>query len=230
MYHSPTTLPSLQVDTDKKGKDSDHNVVVFAPISNELYTVDRVKKTIRTRPVMESQILKFEQDLAQVPWNELFENKTVDEQTELFHGFLRENLDRYFPEKVVKISSMDKKWMTPNLKQLHRKMQREYYHKRRSPKYKKLKAKFKKMKRKSIKTFYADFVTELKTTDPGKWYSMAKRIGAVDQMHNGDVRVESLSNLTNNQSAQIIAEHFASISQEYSPIDNSGVVLQADLT
>ena len=50
---------------------------------------------------------------------------------------------------------------------------------------------------------------------------MAKRIGAVDQMHNGDVRVESLSNLTNKQSAQIIAEHFASISQEYSPIDNS---------
>ena len=39
MFHPPTTLPSLQVDTNKKGKDSDHNVVVFAPISNVQYTV-----------------------------------------------------------------------------------------------------------------------------------------------------------------------------------------------
>ena len=31
MYHPPTTLPPLQVDTDKTGKDSDHNIVVFAP-------------------------------------------------------------------------------------------------------------------------------------------------------------------------------------------------------
>ena len=80
--------------------------------------------------------MKFERDLAQKSWQHLFENKTVDEQTELFHNFLRENLDRYFPEKVVKISSIDKKWMTPNLKQLQRKMQREYYHNRRSAKYK----------------------------------------------------------------------------------------------
>jgi hypothetical protein len=106
-----------------------------------------MKKTIRTRPVPESQILKFERDLAYFPWEDILANKTVDKQAEIFHVFLRENLDKYFPEKVVKISSMDKKWMTPTLNQLHRKMQREYYHKRRSAKYKIMKSKFKKMKR-----------------------------------------------------------------------------------
>ena len=30
-YHPPTTMPPLQVDEGKKGKDSDHNSVVFAP-------------------------------------------------------------------------------------------------------------------------------------------------------------------------------------------------------
>ena len=221
MYHPPTTLPPLQVDTGKKGKDSDHNIVVFAPISNSQYTVERIKKTVKTRPIPESQILKFEKDLAEYPWNDAFENKTVDEKTDIFHQFLRSNLDKHFPEKTVKISSLDKKWMTPTLKQLHRKMSREYYHKRKSAKFKKLKAKFKKIKRRTIKTFYSDFVSELKQTDPAKWYSMAKKIGAVDQMNGGEVMVESLSSLNNLQAAQKIAEHFAAISNEYSPIDNS---------
>ena len=50
---------------------------------------------------------------------------------------------------------------------------------------------------------------------------MAKKIGAVDQMSGGEVRVESLSGLTNSQAAQKIAEQFAAISNEYSPVDNS---------
>ena len=111
--------------------------------------------------------------------------------------------------------------MSPSLKQLHRRMQRAFHRKRGGEKYRKLKSKFKKMKKNAIRSFYSDFVSELKCTNPGKWYSMAKRIGAVDQMTQGEVKVESLSNLNNFQSAQKIAEHFASISNEYSPIDNS---------
>ena len=221
MYHPPTTLPPLQVDAGKKGKDSDHNIVVFAPISNPQYMVERVKKTIITRPIPESQIIKFEQDLASYPWDDCLLNKTVDEKAKVFHDFLRSTLDKHFPEKIIKISSLDKKWMTPTLKQLHRKMTREFYHKRKSAKYKALKSKFKKLKRKTIRTFYSDFVSDLKVTNPAKWHSMAKKIGAVDQMTGGEVRVESLSGLTNSQAAQKIAEHYAAISNEYSPVDNS---------
>ena len=94
--------------------------------------------------------------------------------------------------------------MSPSLKQLHRKMQRELHINRKSNKYKKLKSKFKKMKRKAVKTFYSDFVNELKCSDPAKWYAMAKKIGAVDQMNEGEVKVECLSNLNNVQSAQKI--------------------------
>ena len=38
--------------------------------------------------------------------------------------------------------------------------------------------------------FYSGFVKELKATDPGKWYQMAKRIGAVENTNNGDVNKE----------------------------------------
>ena len=64
-------------------------------------------------------------------------------------------------------------------------------------------------------------MTELKHTNPGEWYKIAKRIGAVDKSANSDIFVESLKGLNNEECAQIIAEHFASISNEYLPVDNS---------
>ena len=45
---------------------------------------------------------------------------------------------------------------------------------------------------------------------------MAKRIGAVDKMSGG---VESLSNLSNAECARKIGEHFAAVSNEYSPVN-----------
>ena len=56
VFHPPTTLPPLQVDEGKIGKDSDHNVVVFAPKSNLQYHRKQEKKTIFTRPLPESGI------------------------------------------------------------------------------------------------------------------------------------------------------------------------------
>ena len=111
--------------------------------------------------------------------------------------------------------------MSPQLKQLHRAMQREFFKNRKSEKHGKLKAKFKKLKKKSIRSFYSDFVYNLKSTDPAKWYTMAKKIGAVSNCDGGDVKVESLSNLSNKESANKIAEHFAAISNQYLPIDNA---------
>ena len=72
---------------------------------------------------------------------------------------------------------------------------------------------------KTLKNFYSKFVIDLKMTDPGKWYKMAKQIGAMDKISGGDIQVQSLANFDNAQSAQKVAEHFASISQEYNPVD-----------
>ena len=219
MYHPPTTLPPLQVDPGKTGKDSDHTIVVFAPITNLQCRVIRKKKTVSVRPLPQTEIFKFEGDLAKVSWEELFDDKTVDQQTEIFHQYLRSNLDKHFPEKCVKISTLDKKWMSPPLKLAHRNMQREFYKNRKSLKYKKLRAKYKQMKKKAIRCFYSNFITEMKASDPGKWYAMAKRLGAVDQMTHGEVQVECLAGLDNVEAAQKIAKHFAAVSNEYSPVD-----------
>ena len=36
------------------------------------------------------------------------------------------------------------------------------------------------MKRNAVKSYYSGFISDLKMTDPGKRYQMAKKIGAVD--------------------------------------------------
>ena len=51
LYHPPTTLAPLQVDADKKGADSDHNIILMAPLSNASYAIKRNKKTIKVRPL-----------------------------------------------------------------------------------------------------------------------------------------------------------------------------------
>ena len=50
LFHPPTALPPLQVDTDKVGADDDHNVVVLAPIFNSEYKIERKKKCVVTPP------------------------------------------------------------------------------------------------------------------------------------------------------------------------------------
>ena len=108
MFHPPTTIPPLQVDTNKKGKDGDHEIVILAPINNQQYKVQRKKKTIVTRPLPQSQIMNFEKAIIFNNWDEMFKDKNIDEKVESFHGYLRFNLDKYFPEKVTKMSNLDR--------------------------------------------------------------------------------------------------------------------------
>ena len=75
-------------------------------------------------------------------------------------------------------------------------MQREYCKNRKSQKFKRLKTKFKKLKKKSIRTVYSEFVHDLKSTAPAKWYAMAKKIGAVcNQKSKLETEIEALAGL-----------------------------------
>ena len=59
VFHPPTTIAPLQVDADKVGSDSDHNVVVMAPRTNSQYKAERVRKTKVIRPTPQSKIDDF---------------------------------------------------------------------------------------------------------------------------------------------------------------------------
>ena len=105
--------------------------------------------------------------------------------------------------------------MTPKLKNLNRRVKREYYKHRKSAKWRRLKKQFKKLKKKTVRTFYSEFVSELKLTNPSKWYTMARQLGAVQTYKNNELSVECLKGMDNSQAAEEIATHFSKISQEY---------------
>ena len=214
-YHPPSCISPLEADENQQGKDSDHNIVMFPPISFP----KRMKKTITTRPLPDSQVEKFGKFITSHDWNEIFSVSDANSKVANFDNTLIERLNLYFPQKTIQISSLDKKFMTPELKQLQRSVQREFYKNRKSTKWKNLKRKFKKLKKLIARKYYNDFVNDLKNTSPSKWYKMAKKIGAVNHSKDVELRVEALCGLGDDESAERIAQHFSAISQEYLPLD-----------
>ena len=83
LYHPPTTLPPLEVDLDKNGKNSDHNIIVIAPLSNHKYEVKRTKKSIVTRPLPISNFTKFEAQIQSHNWSDLYQTVDVNEKVQL---------------------------------------------------------------------------------------------------------------------------------------------------
>ena len=220
LYQAPECLPPLQVDLDKAGKDSDHNIVILPPIklcNNNKQT----KRPVITRPLTDTGMQQYRNFISSHTWEEVLQEACIDKKVLNFHNTIRSKLDEFFPEKVAMVSYLDKKWMNPSLKNLLRKIKREFYKKRKSPKWRKLKKKFKILKRKTIQNFYSNFVCELKVSNPGKWYSMAKRLGAEQNYNDGELKVECLSGLSDQQSAEKVASFFSQVSNEYEPLDMS---------
>ena len=138
LYHPLTVLGPLKVDEDKAGKDSDHNIVVFAPRSNTNFRVERKKKSIKTRPIPESSIPSFAIKIQNQSWQDVINENDVNTKVYNFHRTFLLICDKYFPEKTITISNLDKKWITPELKVLSRKIKAEYFRNRKSPKLEKV--------------------------------------------------------------------------------------------
>ena len=218
-YHPPTTLSPLEADEDKGGVNGDHDMVVFAPKANPDFEIKREKKTIQTRPIPDSKIPAFGRDFQSLPWTEVLGEPNVNTKTQNFHRIITSLRDHHFKQKTVTMTNLDKRWMTPDLKNLHRRLKREFFRHRKSPKWKRLKLEFKRKKRHKIKLFHNNFVTELKATNPRQFYQMCKKVGAVDQMNSDDLEVRSLAGLSNQECAEAVGHHFAALSAEHSPVD-----------
>ena len=122
---------------------------------------------------------------------------------------MRYLLDKYFPEKTVFISNLDKQWMTPELKQLLRQAQRERVKSGNGSKFKKLWRKFRRIKRKRIKSYNEKIVEGLQTEAPEKWHKYMKRLGGLEQVNSSRLEIESLKGLSDQECAEAVAQSFA---------------------
>ena len=127
-------------------------------------------------------------------------------------------LDIFCPAKVVVSRPGEKPWVTEEIKILKRRVQRQYERKGQSPKYLELKCSYDaKMKAEAQKYTEKD----VRNGDRNSSYAALRRLG----VRPGENTANSFtlpghddSNLSAQQSAEIIADHFAAISQNYDPI------------
>ena len=119
-YHPPTCLPPLGVDHGVKGKNSDHKILVWAPKASTKFKVEREKRKVVTRPLPQAQIDSFCAEFTQYKWSDVLQANDSNEKVEKFHEYLRRMLDKYFPEKTVNVTNLDKEWLSPSLKTLLR--------------------------------------------------------------------------------------------------------------
>jgi hypothetical protein len=70
--------------------------------------------------------------------------------------------------------------------------------------------------------FYKKTVADLKNKSPGQWYSVLKRITSRDQ-RNELINIDEISHLPDQEQAEIIAEKFSSIQNQYDPLKKEDI-------
>ena len=138
---------------------------------------------------------------------------------------LREAVNRFLPERVIKIANDDEPWFTPGLKKLDRKKRREFNKHRKSEKYLKLFKLFQEKLKKAKKKYKRDMIDDVASAKSGEWYSKLKRMTRQDQGKSEETQVEEISHLSNQEQAELIADQLAEISNSYKGVEISDIVI-----
>ena len=80
-------------------------------------------------------------------------------------------------------------------------------------KWKEINLKFKKEVSRAKKDYYKQIIKDLRMSNPGRWYSILKRICSYDQHKSDPVIVESIKHLSAQEKAEAIADKFSKVSQ-----------------
>ena len=133
----------------------------------------------------------------------------------------------YFPEKTRTISSDSQPFYTDKLSKLKRKKGREYNKHRRSAKWKKMEIVNNHELDRAKKGYYRKKIKNLRKAKPGKWYSEFKKLTRFDQQTSENITVESIKDLPVAEQAELIADKFAQVSQEYEKLKNEDIEIPA---
>ena len=196
---------------------------MFAPRSNLQFKKERQFNTINYRPLPPSRIQQFGQEFVRHPWSEVLECQDANQKAFNFHKTLCWFRDKYFPEKNVKMSSIDKEWMHPELKDLYVKMSKEYFKNQKSAKWKHLDVKFRREKRKAVRGMHSDeFAGKLIRGSHSDLYRQVRKVGGLKSA-NKKLFIASLEGKSDEECAQAIGQEYSAISTAYSPVDTSSL-------
>ena len=103
-YQVPKVLPPLDPDPDKTGVPSDHHIPVMRPINNSEFRPARTYKEVKVRPMPQSALKQMKSWLEEETWSNVLLAKSSHEKAEIFQKMVKNKLDQYCPEKVIKFT------------------------------------------------------------------------------------------------------------------------------
>ena len=195
------------------------NLVLMRPISAKFPSQPRQYYTVQTRPITESGLRSFGQWIINYSWRDLYTCTDVNRKAEILQSVLLEKYYRVFPIKCIKLSRDDKPWVTGNLKKLDRARKREFLKNKASEKWIKLDIEFKKQCENEKAKYFENIVKDLKESNPGQWYSKLKRMSGQEIKRAENVLIPELEGKSDKSQAEIIADHYAEISNSFEPLN-----------
>ena len=220
-YQEPAIVPPLAPDKPGHGVPSDHSGVYVVPISGHGSRANRniIRKVIRPLPA--SLIEVFKTKLASQDFESL-KHLQIDHMVEAYQNKMNTLLSEIFPLKTITISDQDKPWFNEQLRQIKRQRLREYEKHGLSNKYWSIVDSFEKLFKTERAKYFEKIRDEVTNGERGSIYPILKRLSH----RPGDPPLSGFllpdhAQLSHTQAAEIIATHFSSISQEYTPLDVS---------
>ena len=224
-FNEPLIIPPIIPDQAGHGVPSDHMGVAATPNTSQGQPATRQKIRKEIQPLPESLLLTFEMKLAAENFDVLSQ-LPVQHMVDKFQDITSKLMSETFPVKNIVISPHDKPWFNESLRKLKRLRLREYNRHGRSKKYLRLVSNFDVRAKAEIAKYIQKVKLEVTEGKRGSSYPAIKRLGlrpgdsaqAVFQLP-GHAEL----GLSSAESAEVIAEHFSKISQEYAPFNVSNL-------
>ena len=220
-FNEPVIIPPITPDQPGVGVPSDHSGVSAEPNISQGQPAQRTTVRKMIRPLPESLLDIFEMRLSSINFDMLCE-MPVQQMVDTFQNVVNSLLCEIFPEKAIIISPEDRPWFNEQLRLLKRQRMRQYQRHGKNDKYVELKTKYdEKLKHEMLK-YLEKIAKEVSEGQRGSTYPALKRLGLRpgDEVQTGfQLPGHAELNLSSAQSAEVIAEHFSRISQEYQPLD-----------
>ena len=195
----------------------------MTPISVVNNQPERIYRKIKSRPIHEQGLNEMKKWLSTQVWTEVFDEESAHRKAEILQNLLVSAFEELFPEKVKKVANDDQPFINEKLKKMKRKKCREFQKHRRSEKWRTLEEKYQDELGKTKKDYYRRKIRNLRRTKPRNWHSEIKKLTSYDQQKSEKIVVEAIKDLPVNVQAELIADKFAAVSQEFEKLKEGDI-------
>ena len=220
-YIEPKIVDPIPVDNPGKGVPSDHNGVLAIPVNNEDDSRRTTKEIKFVRPMPVSSLEEYRHSIGKIDWPLMMDGLSSSEMVVTFQKMSTDLVDIHFPLKKISISQFDKPYMTEELRSIRRRRQRLYRREGRSEEYLEVRKEFYKKLNIEAGKYTEKITEEVSSGKRCSSYAAIRKLGnkAFEQPgETNSFEIPEFEGLNDEQSAEVLADYFSSISQLFEPI------------